>query len=183
MAGEDVADLRRRIEALEGRRTLQVERIDVVEPDGTVRLVLSNTARAPDPVVDGVTFKRDDGNAAGLIFYNADGDECGGLVFENRGAALLFDQFKQDQLLGLMYDEAPGRRRAGLYVWDRTDEPFPAVGGAVPMFAGRRPDGMAAVELHDDEGRVRLRLGVTAPGAALVEFLDEGGAVTACFPA
>ena len=54
MANDDVAnelaELRGRIDALEQRRVLEAERIDIVEADGTVRLVISNTARAPDPV-------------------------------------------------------------------------------------------------------------------------------------
>lgn len=45
---------------------------------------------------------------AGIIFYNDDGEECGGLAFGNEGAGLMFDQRDQDQIVGLMYDRALG---------------------------------------------------------------------------
>jgi hypothetical protein len=187
---EQVAELQRRVDALENRRVFEAERVDIVETDGTVRLVISNTARAPDPVCDGQTFQRDGGNPAGLIFYNEEGDECGGLVYRGKrvdegyaaGAAVLFDQFKQDQVLGIMHEDANGRRRAGLWVWDRRDEPFPATGGATRLFIGKTVDGNASVELRDAEGRVRLRLSVTGDGTAGLEFLDTSGEVTTRLP-
>jgi hypothetical protein len=70
MTNDDVAtqmaELLRRVEALEQRRVVQAERVDIVEPDGSVRLVISNSDRSPDPVCDGQTFKRDGGRPAGL---------------------------------------------------------------------------------------------------------------------
>ena len=77
MADDDVKDLVRRIEALEARREMDVERINILEEDGMVRMVLSNSSRAPDPICNDETFKRDGGNSAGLIFYNDEDDECG----------------------------------------------------------------------------------------------------------
>jgi hypothetical protein len=43
------------------------------------------------------------------------------------------------------------------------------------LFAGRNHDNDAAIELHDLDGRVRLRIVVSAEGEAKVEFLDEYG--------
>ena len=185
-----VAELLQRVEALEQRRVVQAERVDIVEADGSVRLVISNSARSPDPVCDGQTFKRDGGRPAGLLFYNDEGDECGGLVFGGRragdgysaGAALLFDQFKQDQVVGISHDDSDGRRRAGLHVWDRRDEPFPAIGGATRLFVGKTPERAAVVELRDGAGHVCLRLSVTHDGTPRLEFLDASGAVTAHLP-
>jgi len=187
---EQVSELQRRVAALESRRVFEAERIDIVEADGTVRLVISNTARFPDPVCDGQTFKRSGQIPAGLIFYNDEGDECGGLVFGGQranggysaGGALLFDQFKQDQVLGLMHEDSDGRRNAGLCVWDRRDDPFPAVGGATRLFAGKTVDEAAVVELRDAANRVRLRLSVASDGTAGLEFLDASGEVTARLP-
>ena len=188
---QQVSALQRRIDALENQRVFEAERVDIVESDGTVRLVISNAARAPDPVCDGQTFQRSGGNPAGLIFYNEEGDECGGLVYHGErvddgyaaGGALLFDQFKQDQVLGITHEDANGRRRAGVWVWDRRDEPFPATGGATRLFIGKTVEGSASVELRDGEGRVRLRLSVTRDCTAGLEFLDASGEVTARLPA
>lgn len=60
---------------------LTVKRLNVVADDGSLRLVVSSEERFPDPIVDGHSFKRDDGPYMGLIFYNVRGDECGGLVW------------------------------------------------------------------------------------------------------
>jgi hypothetical protein len=68
----------------------------------------------------------------GIIFYNAEGDEAGGLAFKssNRngkrqaGAALMFDQYEQDELVGIDYDEENGERTAGLHVWERPNTPL-----------------------------------------------------------
>ena len=60
-----------------------------------------------------------------------------------------------------MHEDADGRCRAGLWVWDRREDPFPAYGGATRLFVGKTVDGTAAVALRDAAGHVRLRLSVT----------------------
>lgn len=149
-----VEELRRTVsELLESQRrtrfgAIDVERINVVEPDGTLRLTISNKMRAPDPVVGGKPFKRSGGNQAGLIFFNEAGDECGGLIFggtqeEGRPAAsalLAFDQFQQDQIVGILYSDEHGQRMAGLKVWERPDLPRAGVGGD----CGKRAQYLAA---------------------------------------
>jgi hypothetical protein len=111
---------------------IDVERINVVEKNGVLKLVISNKEHFPDPVIDGKTAQRQGGASPGMIFYNDEGDECGGLIFAGREAegtksaraALLFDQYNQDQTVGIMYSEDGGRRSAGLQVWDRPDTPL-----------------------------------------------------------
>lgn len=112
---------------------IDVERINVVEKDGKVRLIISNKDRAPDPILDGKSYAlRQGGNEAGMIFLNEKGDECGGLVYNgdtkdgkhSAGAALLFDQYRQDQTIGIQYSDNNGRRSAGLTIWDRPDTPL-----------------------------------------------------------
>ena len=109
---------------------INVERINVVEPDGTVRLVISNRGRSPDPIMDGKALgQRQGGRLAGLIFYNDEGDECGGLIYAGQrregqtvaSAGLMFDQFKQDQTISVEYAEEEGQRSAGLRIWDRPE--------------------------------------------------------------
>ena len=60
---------------------IDVERINIVEKSGRLRMTISNQERAPDPIADGTRGTRQGGNQAGLIFFNDKGDECGGLVF------------------------------------------------------------------------------------------------------
>src|SRR5438270_3190235 len=106
---------------------IDVERINIVAPNGSARLVISNAERAPDAIINGKTYHRSGANQAGMIFYNDEGSEDGGLGFGGRrrdghttaDGGLLFDQYGQDQTVGITYDEHDGRRSAGSRVWDR----------------------------------------------------------------
>ena len=67
---------------------------------------------------------------AGMIFFNDNGDECGGIVFDgnNKEAnmAYSFDQYKNDQIMQLQYEQDNGTNRRmrsyGLKIWDRRDD-------------------------------------------------------------
>ncbi|MCU0635809.1 MAG: hypothetical protein MUE41_13120 [Gemmatimonadaceae bacterium] len=106
---------------------LDVERINVREPDGTLRLVLSNRARSDAPIARGRPFGEGSGTRAGLIFFNDEETEVGGLVFGGRrqggsvqaGASLTFDRHDQDQVVQITYQEQGGPPAAGLVVTDR----------------------------------------------------------------
>ena len=198
-------------ESLELER-LTVERIDVVETDGTLRLVISNEARQTMGAVDGKDLPQRQRDA-GLIFFNDRGDEMGGLVFggdeQRAGGIFTFDQFRNDQVLGLMSSErSPGDmdlRQTGLVLWDRpvgesiwdsleTQERVAAMDAqdreaeiaalvedelysAQRMFVGRNRDGEVGLELHDRQGRVRLRVMTSKDGEPRIEFLDENGGI------
>jgi hypothetical protein len=107
---------------------ITVERINVVDASGTLRLVISNKDRMHPGVIDGKTIDRPR-PVAGFLFFNDEGDEVGGLTVtgreadgrRNADAILAFDQLKQDQTIGLTYHENNGQRTAGLQVWDRSD--------------------------------------------------------------
>src|SRR5258708_6531714 len=107
---------------------LTVERINVVDANGTLRMVISNKDRMHPGVMDGVTIDRPRPEA-GLIFFNDEGDEVGGLTYQARivngqpiaSTAVNFDQYKQDQTIGISYGESNGGRSAALRVWDRPE--------------------------------------------------------------
>jgi hypothetical protein len=110
---------------------ITIQRLNVVDANGTLRLVISNKDRMHPGVVDGVTINRAR-PIAGLIFFNDEGDEVGGLAVsgdaragQRRANAILsFDQLKQDQTVAITYSERDGQRSAGLQVWDRSDTPL-----------------------------------------------------------
>ena len=114
---------------------LDVERINIIEADGTVKLVIANRQRAPDQVRDGQSRPRDESNKSpGITFFDDAGDEAGGLkvrgdrrVGPSAGRHLFFDQHRGDQVLGLLSTETEKGRSAGLIVWDRPDMPLPEV--------------------------------------------------------
>ena len=114
---------------------IDVERINVREPNGRLRLTISNHARLPEAVVGGKSYPLRGGTgvqSAGLIFFNDEGNENGGLVWTGRrddkgyraSATLTFDQFDQDETLALGYGDQNRQREAGLTVLDRSDEPM-----------------------------------------------------------
>jgi hypothetical protein len=111
---------------------LDVERINIVEPNGRLAMVISDAQHLPGPILEGRELSADLSagrrGSAGMLFYNARGDEVGGLTFRGQEAAgshsagsiLAFDQFKQDQVVSVQYSDQGNRRSAGVSVWDRS---------------------------------------------------------------
>ncbi len=109
---------------------IDVERINIVEPDGKLRMVLSNRPRSIGPIYKGRPFGYEGGTRPGIIFFNDEGTENGGLTFAGRqkpdgsyeaSSGFSFDQFNQDQVLYFQYDDNNGLRRTGLTIADRAN--------------------------------------------------------------
>src|SRR5689334_1734210 len=114
---------------------IDVERINVIEHDGTLRMTISGHDRLPDPIIGGKAYPLrggGGGRGAGLIFFNDEGNEDGGLSYSGgktaggyqASAGLSFDQFNQDETVTLSYDDKNGQRAAGLVFADRPDIPI-----------------------------------------------------------
>ena len=54
---------------------IDVQRINVIEPGGTVRLVISNKAQFPGSYFEGREIRRADRQDTGLLFMNEEGTE------------------------------------------------------------------------------------------------------------
>ncbi len=112
-------------------KELTVERINIVEKDGKIRMVISNRARQHPGRMDNQDFPKRD-RPAGLLFFNDEGDECGGLGYngDKKEAAMLMtmDQYKNDQIMVWSYDQdnTPGKKYKsyGFTLNDRDDLPF-----------------------------------------------------------
>src|SRR5580692_12203611 len=108
-------------------REIDVQRINVREPDGTLRMTISNSATAPGLIFKGKEHAFPNRQAAGILFFNDEGTENGGLLYGgskkgqnvSSGGHLSFDQYEQDQVISLDQTEEHGRRRAGLTFFDR----------------------------------------------------------------
>jgi hypothetical protein len=190
---------------------IDVQRINVLEPDGTLRMVISNKHKFPGGIYKGneYPFQRD---VAGLLFYNDEGTENGGLSYSgalgadgkvSAGAGLTLDQYEQDQVVKLNQEEDGGKRSAGLSVLDRPSASIEPLLAAWPrlktlpadeaarqslelqggersrerLFVGKDSQRNSVVSLRDADGRIRLRLNVSAEGNATIEFLDAEGKV------
>jgi len=64
-------------------KEISAERINILENNGQLRMVISNKSRSPENLAYGKPFTPPipGGNRPGLIFYNDEGTENGGLVF------------------------------------------------------------------------------------------------------
>jgi hypothetical protein len=130
---------------------IDVGRINVREPDGTLRLAISNKASLPEPVIGGKSYPLrggDASSAAGMIFFNDEGNENGGLTWAGKqtpqgysaSAGLSFDQFNQDETVTLSYADKSGQRHAGLLISDRPNVSIQAFADSA-MAIRKLPDG------------------------------------------
>jgi hypothetical protein len=159
---------------------IAVQRIKITEPDGTLRMIISNHARFPGIIVRGKE-EPFDRPQAGMLFYNDEGSETGGLIFGGHrnakgevvdsGGSLTFDKYDANQIVQLAGVDDKDDRFAGLMVGD--SQP----GGDSPsrIWVGRKGDGTATIALMDAQGRKRLLMEVSESGAARIQFLDENG--------
>src|ERR1700729_3358606 len=60
---------------------IDVQRINIREPDGTLRMTISNAATAPGLIFKGTEHPFPNRQAAGILFFNDEGSENGGLLF------------------------------------------------------------------------------------------------------
>lgn len=115
---------------------LTVQRINVVEPDGTLRMVISNKATEPGLIIKSKEHPHPTRSSAGIIFYNDEGTENGGLTFEGKmgkdgqgesSGHLSFDEYEQDQAFVEEYGQQEGKRYARLVFADNPHVPMSKV--------------------------------------------------------
>ena len=108
-------------------KEITAERINIVESNGDLKLVISNSKRQHQGIVNGKLLPKRE-RQAGLIFFNSVGDECGGLVYDGNdkeaGLVLSVDKFRDDQVMQLQYMENTenNTRKYGMQFWDYPKE-------------------------------------------------------------
>ena len=166
---------------------ITVARLNVVDADGKLRMVISNKDRMHPGMMDGKLIDRPR-PVAGLLFFNEEGDEVGGLTFTGRevngvrraNAGIMFDQFKQDQTIGFSYSESDGRRSAGFQVWDRPDSRLSELVeqlNAANTIEDRaeREKAIAAIRAAAPPAPRRVFVGKTQDRAAVISLSDAAG--------
>jgi hypothetical protein len=161
---------------------ITVRRINVVEPDGTLRMVISDHALLPGVIVHGKE-ESPERPQAGMLFYNDEGTENGGLIFAGHlnskgevvdsGGSLSFDKYGSNQIVQLAGVDDNEDRFAGLVVTDSTVAPE----NHRRVWVGRGADGTATLALMDGQGRKRILMEVPADGTPRLSFLDANGKV------
>lgn len=101
---------------------IDVERINIIEKDGTVKMVITNVDRFPNgkDIVNGRPTNEGRKKRSGMLFFNEEGIECGGFIYDGRktenghtaGLSLTYDQYDGDQVMQLlMQDDKVGDER------------------------------------------------------------------------
>jgi hypothetical protein len=175
---------------------ITVERINVVDKDGTLRMVIADKDRMHPGVLDGKVIDRAR-PVAGVIFFNDEGDEVGGLTYSGKiangqraaQAGITFDQLKRDRSdrpLSELIDKLnaanrltdPNQREAAIRAARADAPPAPR-----RVFVGKNAEKAATIALADANGKPRLTLTVDAAGNPRIESLDENGKVVQRWPA
>lgn len=186
--------------------TIDVQRINVVEPNGTLRMVISDQARFPGAIIKGKQYPFDR-HTAGMLFYNNEGSENGGLIFGGRKHAngtvssfghLSFDRYDQDQTFSLDDDQDKTGQQTRIAFIDEPKWPITEVlklphsqwqhflkthpRGKPRLTMERAPDGAVLLALKDKQGRTRLVLKVDSHGNPVIKLLGTNGNVIAQLP-
>lgn len=148
-----------------------------------------------------------DRQSAGILFFNDEATESGGLIFGGAkgkdGKAqsyghLSFDQYEQDQVFTIDSEDQYGLHSSAVTIWDRPDFPIGDLLATPPqkrveflashpkcharIFFGRSQDRSVGLRLKDQEGRDRIVLRVEADGTPLIQLLDKEGKITRQLP-
>jgi hypothetical protein len=164
---------------------IDVGRINVREEDGRIRLVISNKQRFPGLLFRGKEHPHPNRKTAGLLFFNEEQTENGGLIFDGRkidgqptsGGHLSFDRYEQDQVIQITHEEAGGQKGS---VFAVNDYPEGSADPAAWEPLDAMPEGPAKAaemkrlrELYG--GKRRLQLGRRADGSTRLAVSDAAG--------
>jgi hypothetical protein len=170
---------------------ITARRINIVEPDGTVRLTISNRADFPGGWIHKKESPRPDRrDAAGMLFMSEEGTEQGGLIWgasqlpdgtiENHGH-LSLDQYEDNQIFALDAGQEGKDKFSQITISDQGDYPVEEKRQAEDRI-GRLPahqqdgawDQFFATHRHDIR---RLVLGRAPDGSAGLSLRDGDGRV------
>ena len=165
---------------------INVERINIVERNGDLKMVISNKERQHPGIVNGKVIKRDYPRPPGIIFFNHMGDEMGGLVYGENGpdghfGSFTWDKVRGDQTMGFRHLEgADGSYESGIQMWQQPNIPSEvslAKRDSVMKISDKELRKAAIKELRAKNliTTRRLFLGKNRGDAAVLEMLDLQG--------
>jgi hypothetical protein len=175
-------------------KEIDVERINVVEKDGTVKMIITNVDRFPNGKdnINGRPTNEGRKKRSGMLFFNEDGMECGGFIYDGRktenghsaGLSLTYDQYNGDQVMQLItQDNQRGdiRNVSSMLVFN--DQTGKTSANMVPrMMLGKSGDGNNGLFILGDDGSPRAMFYVDKENNAKLDFYDEKGNVISSFP-
>ncbi len=179
-----------RVERKQTFDEITVHRINVVESDGTIRLVLTNTANSPGIYIKNKEYPHPHNRkGAGLLFFDEEGTENGGLSYGiekdqdgrviGSNGHLSFDQYMQDQIFTIDAGRDGDKKYSILRMDDRGDYPIMDALEAVTRISKLPPNQQQAElkkfqETHPGD-HPRVILGRASDGGSVLQLKDTGG--------
>ncbi len=110
---------------------IDVERINIIEKDGTVKMIITNVDKFPNGTIkiNGRNTNETRKKRSGMLFFNEEGIECGGFIYDGEkkpnghssGLSLTYDQYNGDQVMQLLtqdYQEGDKRHVSSSLVFN-----------------------------------------------------------------
>jgi len=162
---------------------IDVRRINLVEPDGTLRMVIADKAHFPGLIVKGKEYPHDR-QTAGMLFFNDEGTENGGLIFggmKGKGGKvqsyghLSFDQYMGDQVTVLNAEQEDGQQHSGIQFVDEPDIPMDLVTDALQLPVELSKKRLREIYSGKNKPQQRVYLGRKTDHATALELKDTQG--------
>lgn len=166
-------------------KVLDVERINIREKDGTLRLVIAGRDRFPGSFQHGAEVKRPDRDSfAGLLLLNDEGTENGGLIWKgttdadgkvDAGASLTFDRYGNDQTLQLLQTDGGTNDMSAIIFSDRPAKALDFAKSALINNAKTQDDARRLMAEAGVGGAPRVFLGRSGSRNSVLMLQDEKG--------
>jgi len=167
---------------------IDVKRINVIEPDGRMRLVISNKTNFPGLILKGKEYPHETRHTAVILFFNDEGTENGGISFggmkdqngkEISSGHMSFDKYMQDQVLSIDAGQNGAQERSALTIVDRPNYPITDLVDELARTKGMAADArsQAINTFVDAHGRPhqRLFLGRSEDKSVALRLKDTDG--------
>jgi len=165
---------------------ITVHRINVVEPDGALRMILSNQASAPGMFVKGKEYLPGHHGAA-IIFLNNEGTENGGIGFsgsnqngsKTSAGNISFDSYKQDEAIAMSAQQVNGTKTATVGMIDEPSWPITEYIHLIEQIQNLPPDQQQAAidqfyQTHP-KPQLRITLSRNTDTSASLDLKDSQG--------
>jgi hypothetical protein len=168
---------------------ITVHRINIVEPDGTIRMVLTNRTSAPGAYIKNKEYAHPSRKSAGLLFFDDEGTEDGGLIYgvskdahgnvTDSNVHLSFDQYMQDQIFTVDAGREGGQQYSLVTMGERGDYSIVEVLEANERIS-KLPEEQRKAEwtkfkaAHPGDS-TRVVVGRDTDGSSILKLKDAGG--------
>ena len=171
--------------------TITARRINIVEPDGTVRVTISNRADFPGAWNRGKEYPRPDRReAAGMLFMSDEGTEQGGFIWGagqlpggsiQNHVHLSFDQYEENQIFAIDAGQEGEEKFSRITMMDQWNYPIEEkrkANEAIEKLPADQQDAAWAKFFATHRSDVkRMELGRSADGSVGLQLRDPNGHV------